>query len=82
MQKENLSIDITFNPCYFSLDSPFKSPIYYFSISLPNYNLNKLALLAIYSINNTFSAFRLFECAGKLFFTIQKTLLSSDVLFW
>jgi hypothetical protein len=24
MQKEDLSIDITFNPCYFLLDSPIK----------------------------------------------------------
>jgi hypothetical protein len=24
MGKEDLSTDITFNPCYFSLDSPFK----------------------------------------------------------
>jgi hypothetical protein len=24
MQKEDLLIDITFNPCQFSLDSPFK----------------------------------------------------------
>jgi hypothetical protein len=25
MRKEGLSMDITFNPCSFSLDSPFKS---------------------------------------------------------
>jgi hypothetical protein len=25
MRKEDLSIDITFNHCYFSLDSPFKA---------------------------------------------------------
>jgi hypothetical protein len=25
MLKEDLSIDITFNPCWFSLDSPFKA---------------------------------------------------------
>ncbi len=40
MQKEHLSIDITFNHCYFSLDSPFKK--------------QKMELSQIFAFNNGF----------------------------
>jgi hypothetical protein len=40
MQKEDLSIDITFNHCYFSLDSPFKAMRSF--VSLKNVQRDKL----------------------------------------
>ncbi len=41
MHKEDLSIDITFNPCQFSLDSPFKvkiEPLVFFLLVMLFFN--------------------------------------------